>query len=125
MKTTEWTVEPVELKLEDIHPLENIEQSIEELPETNLESCIELLGLPNVYYTLYIINGLTTDALFTWKQNGDPKPSRLWMRCIVFDNVGKGNAETTKRQAGSLLTHTDQWRLLFGLGVEMKLSKTP
>ena len=37
-------VAPIELNLKDVFvSLENIEQSIEELPESNLENCIELL----------------------------------------------------------------------------------
>ena len=37
-------VEPIELSLKDVFTsLEDIEQAIEELPENNLESCIELL----------------------------------------------------------------------------------
>lgn len=37
-------VEPIELSLKDVFTsLEGIEQSIEELPESSLESCIELL----------------------------------------------------------------------------------
>ena len=37
-------VEPVELTLEDVFSsLESIEHSIEDLPETHLESCVELL----------------------------------------------------------------------------------
>lgn len=40
----ECTVDPVELTLEDVFiSLESIERSIEDLPETHLESCVELL----------------------------------------------------------------------------------
>ena len=44
IENNEWTVTPIELDLEDIfHSLESIEHSIDDLPETHLESSIELL----------------------------------------------------------------------------------
>lgn len=44
IENNDWTVTPVELNLEDIfRSLESIEHSIEDLPETHLESSIELL----------------------------------------------------------------------------------
>ena len=65
IENNEWTVEPVELKLEDIFTsLENIEQPIEELPETNLESCIELLiQAEHLVHAGYQKLDLATDAL--------------------------------------------------------------
>ncbi len=44
IENSECTSNVVDFRLEDIFAsLENIEQSIESLPETNLESCLELL----------------------------------------------------------------------------------
>lgn len=44
IENSEWKVEPVELNIEDIFSsLDTVEQSIESLPETHLEDCIELL----------------------------------------------------------------------------------
>ena len=44
IENSEWTVTPIELNLEDIFDsLESIEHSVEDLPETHLESSIELL----------------------------------------------------------------------------------
>ena len=42
IENNEWTVEPVEL-VEDIFTIREYRTIDEELPETNLESCIELL----------------------------------------------------------------------------------
>ena len=44
IENSEWRIEPVELNIEDIFSsLDTVEQSIESLPETHLEDCIELL----------------------------------------------------------------------------------
>ena len=44
IENSEYTSDTVELRLEEIFTsLEDIEQSIESLPETNLESCLQLL----------------------------------------------------------------------------------